>query len=158
MDLEIGFIKSVSSNLILYDVHRILGFLTPPPLCPQNLYCLSANLGPFFTSPFCTDVIYGRKTTRTTYGLRRRRRGENGNKPVYYRQFSAISLSFLPSFLRRSDHGRYDFNTNSKINGSFAHLTAAGNAKANILARVVFRGYSCQWSDLKAIVLYTYIG
>ena len=48
MDLEIGFIKSVSSNLILYDVHRISGFLTPSPLsvhkiytvCPQ-IYCIS---------------------------------------------------------------------------------------------------------------------
>ena len=26
-------------------------FLPPPPLCPQNLYCLSANLGYFLTPP-----------------------------------------------------------------------------------------------------------
>ena len=38
-------------------------FLTPPPLCPQNLYYLCANLWyfltPAFPGPFHSDVIYG---------------------------------------------------------------------------------------------------
>ena len=39
---------------------RFCDFSTPPPLCPQNLYCLSANLGYFLSPTFpCSDVIYG---------------------------------------------------------------------------------------------------
>ena len=46
----------------MYDVNIILGVFEPlPPLWPQNLFCLSANLVHFLTppSPFCADVIYG---------------------------------------------------------------------------------------------------
>ena len=36
-------------------------FLNPPLVCPQNLFCLSANMGYLLTlpSPFCSDVIHG---------------------------------------------------------------------------------------------------
>ena len=51
-----GF-TSFSWRASIYDIHTILGFLTPNhPFGPQNLYCLSANFGiprpP--PSPFCS--------------------------------------------------------------------------------------------------------
>ena len=43
----------------IYDVHIFLGFFWPP-LCPQHLFWLSANLLHFLSpSPFSADVIYG---------------------------------------------------------------------------------------------------
>ena len=35
----------------IYDVHILYGFLDPPPLCPQNIYWLSAIFLQFFTPP-----------------------------------------------------------------------------------------------------------
>ena len=50
----------------IYDVHRILGYLTPSPsFYPQNINCLSANFGCFskigisMSPPFCSDLTYG---------------------------------------------------------------------------------------------------
>ena len=42
----------------IYDIHILDAFLDPlAPLCPQNLHCLSANLG-YFLTPL--SILFGR--------------------------------------------------------------------------------------------------
>ena len=63
----------------IYDVHKKFGFFYPlPPLCTQNLYRLSANLGYFYSltpSPFCSDIIYGSSHGEALSAQRRRQEG-----------------------------------------------------------------------------------
>ena len=49
------------------------------PLCPQNLYCLSANLIHFLTpSPFSADVIYGSRLAPVCAVVRKEWRKRHG--------------------------------------------------------------------------------
>ena len=76
----------------IHDVRKMFAFFVTPSLCPNYMYCLSANLG-----YFCADVIYGSphrmgKTAFLSplrwYGLRR-----GGEEVVFERGRGASDLN-----------------------------------------------------------------